>query len=112
MTTSVKFEHLSAIRGIAAFVVLLAHIVQIFWLRIYGLQSWPHVISSEASYYAVVIFFVLSGFLIAHSVESNVKRNGELKLSEFFAARIARLYPPFIFAIVLSVFIYFLLDFF
>lgn len=112
MTTAARFEHLAAIRGIAAFVVLLAHIVQIFWLRFWGLQSWQHIVSSAASQYAVMTFFVLSGFLIAHSVESNIRRNGVLKLSEFFAARFARLYPPFLFAIVLSVAIYMCLEFF
>lgn len=111
MTTGLKFDHLAAIRGIAAFVVLLAHIVQIFWLRIVGLDSWLYVVSSTTSYYAVVVFFVLSGFLITHSIESNVRRNGELNLLEFFAARIARLYPPFLFAVVLSIAIYFALDF-
>lgn len=110
MTNGTRFEHLVAVRGIAAFVVLAAHVIQVFWLRIFGLGSWPHVVSSTASYYAVVTFFVLSGFLIAYSVDLNMRRNGRLDLGEFFAARLARLYPPLLFAIALSLLVFLLLN--
>jgi peptidoglycan/LPS O-acetylase OafA/YrhL len=112
MSKEDKFEYLGAIRGIAAFTVFLAHVIQIYWLRLLGLGSWPHVISSEASYYSVVVFFMLSGFLITHSVEANVARRGILNLPEFVAARLARLYPPFLFAIFISVIVYGFLELF
>ena len=105
-------SHLSAIRGVAALVVLVAHVVQIFFLRFWGLQSWPHLVSSAASYYAVMVFFVLSGFLIAKSIELNHQRNASFRMSEFVAARLARLYPPFLVAVAISVLIYGALELF
>jgi peptidoglycan/LPS O-acetylase OafA/YrhL len=111
--TSGQFNHLGAVRGLAALVVLCAHAIQIFFLRFFGLQSWPHLISSTASQYAVVVFFILSGFLITHSVELNIKRHsGKFRLAEFIAARFARLYPPFVLAVVLAIVVYLLLGYF
>jgi len=112
MSEGEKFEYLGAIRGVAAFVVFLAHIVQVFWLRVWGLGSWQHSISSDASYYSVIVFFILSGFLITHSIEVNAARNGILNLTEFFVARFSRLYPPFLFSIAISLLVYACLELF
>jgi peptidoglycan/LPS O-acetylase OafA/YrhL len=112
MSDGEKFEYLGAVRGFAAFIVFIAHIVQICWLRVWGLGSWQHTVSSDASYYSVVVFFILSGFLITHSIEANAARHGVLNLTEFFAARFARLYPPFLFAILISVLVYACLEVF
>ena len=103
---------LSGVRGGAALIVLFAHVIQVFWLRFSGLDTFLHLSSSAASHYAVVTFFVLSGFLITHSIELNARRYGRLRLDVFFAARIARLYPPLLVAIALSVAIYLLLGYF
>lgn len=110
MSEGRRFEYLGAVRGIAASVVFVAHVIQIFWLRSWGVGSWPHTVSSEASYYAVVVFFVLSGFLITHSIEANSSRHGKLSLADFFSARFARLYPPFLFALILSIIVFGILE--
>lgn len=99
-------DRLSGLRGIAALVVLLSHVVQIHFLRFVGLGTPLHRVSSIASEYAVIVFFILSGYLITHSLEANIQRNGRLHLREYLMARVARLYPPFLLAVAISVLIY------
>ena len=64
-----ELECLTGLRGIAAVVVLLSHMVQVYWLRYEQLPLWVHATSSFSSAFAVKVFFVLSGFLIAHSID-------------------------------------------
>lgn len=105
------FDNLDGVRGAAAFVVLLAHLVQVHFLR-FGLNTPLHLISSIASEYAVFTFFVLSGYLITHSLEMNIRRNRILRLDIYFAARIARLYPPFLFAVGISLLVFLVMELF
>ena len=104
------FEHLAGARGIAAAVVCLSHVIQIQFLRFTGLGTSLHKTSSIASEYAVLVFFVLSGYLITHALETNIQKNGYLRLNRFIAARVARIYPPFLFAVLISVVIFMILD--
>lgn len=104
------FENLAGVRGAAAAVVLFAHVVQLHFLR-FGLNTSLHQVSSMASEYAVVVFFILSGYLITHTLEANIERNGKLRLDVYAAARIARLYPPFLYAIVVSLLVFLVMDF-
>lgn len=105
------FENLAGVRGAAAAVVLLAHLVQLHFLR-FGLNTSLHQVSSVASEYAVVVFFILSGYLITHTLEANIERNGKLQLFAYAAARVARLYPPFLYAIGVSLLVFLVMDFF
>lgn len=50
---------------------------------------------------AVMVFFVLSGFLIGKSICNNISRNGNFKLVEYTKDRLIRLYPPLIASIIL-----------
>lgn len=105
------FENLAGVRGAAAAVVLFAHVVQLHFLR-FGLNTSLHQVSSIASEYAVVVFFILSGYLITHTLEANIERNGKLRLDVYAAARIARLYPPFLYAIGVSLLVFLVMDLF
>jgi peptidoglycan/LPS O-acetylase OafA/YrhL len=107
-----SFDDLATVRGLAAIVVLLSHVVQVHFLRFTGLNTPLHWISSIASEYAVVVFFILSGYLIAHTLEANIKRNGTLRLDVYVIARIARIYPPFLYSIGVSLTVFFILDVF
>lgn len=106
------FENLAGIRGVAAAVVLLSHVVQLHFLRFIGLNTPLHQISSITSEYAVVVFFILSGYLITHTLEANIERTGKLRLDVYAAARIARLYPPFLYAIGVSLAVFLVMDVF
>ena len=101
-----EFGNLSAARGLSAAIVLCAHLVQIFLLPVIGLGGAIHKLSSFASQYAVVVFFVLSGFLITNSIETNIQRNGRFALRRYFFSRMARIYPPFLAALAVSGMVY------
>lgn len=111
MSTS-YFDSLAGVRGVAAAVVLVSHVVQIHFLRFIGLGTPLHQVSSFASEYAVVVFFILSGYLITHTLEANIERNGRLRLDVFAAARFARLYPPLLYAIGVSLAVFIAMDIF
>ncbi|HEX8461755.1 MAG TPA: acyltransferase [Segetibacter sp.] len=84
---------LDAIRFIAAFTVFLAH-AQAIWFPEKELDPTP----SHLSHGAVVVFFVLSGFVIAHTT-TNKKRG----IKEYMAARFSRLYSIFFPAIIITI---------
>lgn len=87
----------------AAVTVLVGHIVQIFFTRLIGVDHWlPHVTGYSAQG-AVIVFFLLSGYLITLSIRANIDRNGRFMWAEYLASRIARIYPPLIGAILVTV---------
>ncbi len=96
-------ESADSIRAISAFVVVVSHAIQIIWLPVGGLGTWLHRINSFVSDTAVMVFFVLSGFLITASIGANLKRNRDrFSLFDFAVARALRIMPPLLFAILLS----------
>ncbi|MFL6812776.1 MAG: acyltransferase family protein, partial [Bradyrhizobium sp.] len=90
-------------RGLAALVVFVAHLNQIFIWRFFQPVSWMEMVSGWAARAAVLVFFLLSGLLITKSIISNIKRNGYFEPTDYLLNRIARLYPPLLFAVLLTV---------
>jgi peptidoglycan/LPS O-acetylase OafA/YrhL len=84
---------LDAVRFIAAFTVFVAH-SQAVWYPEKELDLVP----SHLSHGAVVVFFVMSGFVIAHTT-TNKKRG----LKEYIVARLSRLYSIFLPAIIITI---------
>lgn len=83
---------LDAMRGVAALVVVLHHSEQNFQSKFgpgfaYG-------------YIAVDVFFLMSGYVIAHAYEA--KMRGELSVWDFFVVRMKRLYPMLAFGALLG----------
>ena len=91
--------HLDALRGASAIVVLLTHFSEI----VLNPKLGPGPLSRGAGLlasYAVMVFFALSGFMIAASIWRNVKRNGgDFHARRFASDRFFRLYPPLIAAL-------------
>lgn len=75
-----RYELLDGLRGLAALAVVLHHL---------GVFDGGH--------FAVMVFFVISGYCITASAES-CRRNG-LGFGQFMARRIRRIYPPYLLAI-------------
>ncbi len=82
------FETMNGLRGFAALAVVGLH-----WL-----DNHPNLANG---FLAVDLFFVLSGFVIAHSYENRL-RSG-LPVGEFFLIRLIRLYPLYLLGTLLSV---------
>ncbi len=82
----VRLEFLDAIRGVAAFIVLIQHYSEQLF-RSTALAVSPYVNLGRAG---VVAFFIVSGFVIPMSIE----RRGDLKA--FWVSRIFRLYPAYL----------------
>jgi peptidoglycan/LPS O-acetylase OafA/YrhL len=88
---------LDGLRGISAQVVFVAHLLKAFWP---GLPPVMVNALEAMAYLAVVAFFMLSGYVIAGSIAAR-SRSGRFDLVGFGVARVARIYPPYIAAIIL-----------
>lgn len=83
-----RFAYLDGIRGMAALFVLARHWDELFRFDFYQ------------SYLAVDLFFMLSGFVIAHAYDRKL-RSGALSPGSFMRLRFARLYPVYALAVVI-----------
>lgn len=79
-----RYDIIDGVRGLAALAVVLHH------LRVV-----------EAGAYAVIVFFVISGYCIAAATESSRQRG--LAFASFMARRLRRIYPPYFLAVVFFV---------
>jgi peptidoglycan/LPS O-acetylase OafA/YrhL len=103
-STSSKFIH--ALRAVLAQLVLVGHVV-----KIYGFTN-ENSLLTKLTPYAVLVFFVLSGYVIAYSTGNKDKEYG---FKKFMIARFARIYivviPTLVFSIVLGFIGYAMLGF-
>ena len=76
-----RYETLDALRGVAALAVVVYHLGQVKL----GAELVPH------GYLAVDFFFVLSGFVVAHAYEEDLRRS--LSFKSFALRRAIRIYP-------------------
>lgn len=93
-------EQLDSIRALSAFVVLLGHTNQSLLLPTLKSGSTYVGFFTQLS---VMVFFVLSGFLIGKSVCNNTSKHGEFKIGQYARDRALRLYPPLITALILMI---------
>ena len=89
MLNSQKFHALDGLRGLAAIFVLNRH----------AEEYWGGV--AYHSYLAVDLFFLLSGFVIAHSYERKLA-SGSMSSRNFVVTRIIRLYPLYFMSLLLA----------
>lgn len=85
------FAVLDGLRGIAALLVVIRHAPTLFGIR-------PDAVETHL---AVDLFFVLSGFVLAHAYEARI-RDG-LSATEFLRIRVVRLYPLYALGLTLAV---------
>ena len=97
-----QLSSLTPLRGLAAFWVVLYHYcgtAQFFP----NLDVTPHSYLVSKGYLAVDMFFVLSGFVMAHVYRRAFSEGVSEHYRSFLVARIARLYPLHVFILLLFV---------
>ena len=100
---------LESLRGLSAITVLFSHAFQAF------------IAPQDVTFYsivrlfgqaAVMMFFVLSGFLIGHSIQKNLLQNHTFSIRRYARQRFRRILPPFIFALFWMLLLYVLAPYF
>ncbi len=115
MINKEKLVLLHSIRGFAALIVVIAHSKFPFWsggkefVQAFPRGSWNlfdyivfaiDMFTSNATV-MVIIFFVLSGFFIAYSFETNT-----WKLKHFYVNRAIRIYTPYLGSIIFTIILF------
>ena len=94
---------LTGIRFFAALYVMLFHFGAAFTRRAHMPEAVTRFL--EHGNFGVLLFFTLSGFILFYSYKDNLRTGRDL--SKFFVARVARLYPVYLLAIVVQAFVLF-----
>ncbi|MBI1278726.1 MAG: acyltransferase family protein [Anaerolineaceae bacterium] len=101
----IYFPGLNGIRALAAISVLLTHIDEFKWRLNLEIQPmFPKVLLNGIN--AVLIFFVLSGFLITYLLLSEIHKTGTVSVRKFYARRILRIWPVYYLLIFLGLTIF------
>lgn len=91
--TKSHYEILDGLRGVAAIIVVIFHILETFAAGNHITQIINH------GYLAVDFFFVLSGFVIGYAYDD---RWNKMSLKDFFKRRLIRLHPMIILGMVIG----------
>jgi len=83
-----RFAELDGLRIVAAMVVLMSHLVETPANNYFG----PFAVLFDGGV-AVLIFFVLSGFVITRLLTSELDRTGSIALGQFYLRRALRIWP-------------------
>jgi peptidoglycan/LPS O-acetylase OafA/YrhL len=92
-----RLNGVDVMRGLCVLLVTLHHIHLRFWLNDYDVDHYLPKLSNRvlfwSGYYAVICFFVISGFLITGLSLRRWGRLGSVHLGRFYAMRAARILP-------------------
>ena len=97
MAELAHYKLLDGVRGLAAQPVLLSHS---FALVFVGAQGSTPLVLGWLARLAVIIFFVLSGFVISAGIAGEIRQTGKFNWIEYTIRRAARIYPPYLAAII------------
>jgi len=109
--TKVYFENLNTIRFIAASLVIIHHIEQ--FKGVFNFPNyWDNKVILVIGKLGVILFFVLSGFLISFLLFKEHEVTNTISVKKFYIRRILRIWPLYFLIILSSFFIFPFLDFF
>ena len=101
----IYFENLNSIRFIAASLVIVHHIEQ--FKSFFGIQNYFKDVRIEMiGKLGVVLFFVLSGFLISYLLFKEKEYTKTISIRKFYIRRILRIWPLYFLIIILSFFVF------
>lgn len=100
----IYFKNLNAIRCIAAFLVIVHHIEQ--FKDIFHLPNhWSNSVIESIGRLGVILFFVLSGFLISYLLFKEEEVTNTISIKDFYIRRILRIWPLYFLIIITSLFV-------
>lgn len=103
---SVYFKNLNALRFIAAFSVLLAHIELLKSLHGFSNVNDLAFYKNTNGHIGVILFFVLSGFLITFLLLKEESEHKTISLKNFYIRRILRIWPLYFLMVLISYSVY------
>jgi len=92
-------QGLDTLRAIAALIVVWGHI-ELLINRSFAKDQLINI--SPNGHLAVILFFVLSGFLITYLLVKEKEKNGSISLKNFYLRRILRIWPVYYIVIISS----------
>ncbi len=105
----IYFTNLNALRFLAAFLVIIHHIEQlksIFSLdNLWNKTSFLSTLVRFVGPQGVILFFVLSGFLITNLLLVEEDKTGGVDVSKFYVRRVLRIWPLYFLIVILAVFV-------
>ena len=103
---SIYFKNLYALRFIGAISVILGHIELIkSFENIPNLMKLPFYKSTNG-HIGVILFFVLSGFLITYFLLDELKRTEKINFKTFYYKRVLRIWPIYYIMVIFSILIF------
>jgi peptidoglycan/LPS O-acetylase OafA/YrhL len=110
MMNKVYFPNLNGLRFIAAFLVIIHHLDQ--FRLILGMPNfWRVPFVAVIGQLGVVLFFVLSGFLITYLLLAEEKKTGTISVRKFYTRRILRIWPLYYLIVLASFFLLYRISF-
>ncbi|RFC55736.1 acyltransferase family protein [Brumimicrobium aurantiacum] len=101
----VYFKNLNAIRFIAASLVIIHHTEQI--KNIFHIENnWGNQGVAIVGKLGVILFFVLSGFLISYLLFKEKDTIGNIDVKKFYVRRILRIWPLYFLIVIMAFFIF------
>ncbi|HTA83964.1 MAG TPA: acyltransferase [Bacteroidia bacterium] len=100
---SVHYSNLNALRCIAVFIVIIHHIEA--YKNMFSIGSNCHIAIINMGKLGVVLFFVLSGFLITNLLLIEQKSEENINIVNFYKRRILRIWPLYFFIVTISLFL-------
>ena len=105
-TKAIYFKNLNGLRFIAAFSVLLAHIELLKSLHGYSNINDLAFYKNTNGHIGVILFFVLSGFLITYLLLKEESDHKSISLKRFYIRRILRIWPLYFLMVCISFLVY------
>jgi peptidoglycan/LPS O-acetylase OafA/YrhL len=108
-SVKVYFENLNAIRFIAAFMVIIHHVEQFKYIL--GVPGEGSKVIGTLGKLGVVLFFVLSGFLISYLLFKEKEVTKTISIKDFYIRRILRIWPLYFLIVLTALFVFPFADF-
>ncbi len=99
-----QYSHIEGLRALAALRVMIHHLA-LFGAFFWTSAEYTKILEHPFFKYALApsvsldVFFVISGFVIGHSLIKAYKKTGAIDLYDFFIRRGARIFPLYLFVI-------------